>query len=294
METPEESSHAEDDVMQMSPRYERTTKRALVEVFSVKMAGVRPNDLERLGGLILLRNSDRNYVLYQNHFGKGCHQLDSEGYFTLIGPECGVHVKDKLGIYPWLFDNMTTSCEKSKKKVIWIRDHQSPRTDQVIRKGFRTKLGVVKIDFAVYSDAVEARIEIFLLDVKEGLLPIQKSVEIHGIVKASNSFIIREYNARSTLLDNIKNRECTKLSYWPSGEAEFPVPLTRNITVIPRESSLIVDTDLSLHCIPLGKFISVVVGSGRFDASSRSSSTVEEKIIYGARAKVKVKVHWST
>lgn len=263
-----------------------------MEVFAVQVITKTESQLERICGLVLLRGSEQNYVLYEDPCDKRGRQYNSEGCFTLIGPECGVEVKDTLIIYPWLFDKYNATCDWCKGKFLWKRDPHLPRTDQVIRKGIRCNAGIMQVDFAIYDDGVEVRIEITLLDLElEGMPQLGKSLEIYGTVKASNSVII-DSEARSTLFDHITSQECIKLPRSPSDEAEIHVPLTRNLTVIPRNSTLIVDVDLSLCCNPQGK--SLAAGSVTFDARSRSSCTVEQKIILGAHAKVKVKAIWST
>jgi hypothetical protein len=138
---------------------------------------------------------------------------------------------------------------------------------------------------------VEACIEITLLDLElERMLQLGKSLELYGLVKASNSAII-DSEARSTSFGHITSQECIKLSSSACGEAEICVPLTRNVTVFPRDSAHIVDVDLSLCCTPQGK--SFAVDSIFFYAGSRSTGTAEEKIILGAHAKMKVKAIWS-
>jgi hypothetical protein len=274
-------------------------KRALVEVFSVRMILETSFELRSIAGLILLKGCGKNYVLYEDPYDGDPYdedpcderdpRFDSDVYLTLVGPECGVEVKDTIVIYPWLFEKCRFFCGTSKGSTLWKSDAYAPRMDQFIRRGVRSNIGLMEVDFAVYSDGVEACLEIILSDFKfEGLLPSGKPPEVYGTIKASNSTLVNS-EAKSVLFKHIAHQDCIKLSPWPPSKAEISLPLTRNVTVIPRESALVVDVSLSLSCAPQN---APIVGSAVFDATSRLSS-VEERIILGQHAKAKVKVTWS-
>jgi hypothetical protein len=61
---------------------------ALVEVFAVQVTTKTLNQLERICGLILIRGSEQNYVLYEDIVIKG-PQYNSEGHSHWSRMWCG-------------------------------------------------------------------------------------------------------------------------------------------------------------------------------------------------------------
>lgn len=163
----------------------------------------------------------------------------------------------------------------------------SSKTDQFIRRGFETTVGIMNVNFAVYSDGVEAKLEVALCNLElSRLVEREKPVQIYGTVKASNNVVNHSY-AKSILFYHITRQECVTLGLGAHDSAEIPLPLSKSTTVVPRKSILFVDISLYLHCVP--QDICVINESAVFQTRPGSSSTLD---LVGHCGTIKVKATW--
>ncbi|KAJ4818743.1 rRNA N-glycosidase [Rhynchospora pubera] len=272
----------------ISTESEMIKKRALVEVFSICYIGEeRATAKKYIRGVIFLKASNRKYAIYQDRGDGEPSHINSEGHFILTDPECPVEVDDDtLIIYPWLF---STICmvDRSRGVTLWQR---SP-TDVFLENTFETLHGIMRVNFAVYSDGLEAKLEVSLCNFdlnkwQERDEPIQ----IYGTIKASNS-VVNHSEAKSTLFDHITSQECITINPGSLNNARITLPLSKSMIVFPRESILSVETSLYIHRAlqeePISTYDFV------FLPRPGSNSTLEQKTLVGNLGTINVKVNWS-
>ncbi|KAJ1688108.1 hypothetical protein LUZ63_019498 [Rhynchospora breviuscula] len=270
-----------------STESEMIKKRALVEVFSICYIGEeRATAKEYIHGVIFLKASNRKYAIYQDRGDGEPSHINSEGDFILTDPECPVEVDDTLIIYPRLF-SIICMCDWRITVTLWQR---SP-TDVFMEKTFETKHGLMRVNFAVYSDGLEAKLEVSFRNFdlnkwQERDVPIQ----IYGTIKGSNS-VVNHSEAKSTFFDHITSQECITIDPRSLNNAKITLPLSKSLIVIPRESILSVETSLYIHRAIRDEPIST--DSFVFLPRPGSSSTLEQKTLVGDLGTINVKITWS-
>ncbi|KAJ4733454.1 rRNA N-glycosidase [Rhynchospora pubera] len=259
-----------------STESEMIKKRALVEVFSIRYIGEeRATAKEYIHGIIFLKASNRKYAIYQDRGDGEPSHINSEGHFILTDPDCPVEVDDTLIIYPRLFSTICM-CDRRIRVTLWQR---SP-TDVFMEKTFDTKHGAMRVNFAVYSDGLEAKLEVSFRNFdlnkwQERDEPIQ----IYGTIKASNS-VVNHSEAKSTFFYHITSQECITID-----------PRSKSLIVIPRESILSVETSLYIQRALRDEPIST--DSFVFLPRPGSSSTLEQMTLVGNLGTINVKITWS-
>lgn len=220
------------------------------------------------------------YILYDiscsNHI-----EINSEDQLILQGPDRGIEVGDAFAMGPFHHPYPTVPL-----MILWLDIYES---DHFMADFLETKNGFMTVKFAVYSDALEAKLDISIFDLNLLQGPqTRKPLKVYGTVRTSNSAITHS-QAKSVLFDHRKCSNSFVLT-TSTGEAEIPLPLSRRVTVIPRESDLTVDVSLFANCT--SQDISIANSSVVFHAATRCSATVEDKIIIGSLGKVRIKVTW--
>jgi hypothetical protein len=268
----------------------RGQKRCLVEIFAVKF-------LEKEHTLGINQILEENLVLittthnnvYSSHVlcdisSDKRIEINSGGYLVLTGPHHGIEIEDYFSMCPF-YDS---KCDKTTSKMLW--ESTIGVSDIFMGDWLETVNGFIIVKFAVYRNGLEARLEVTISDLElVGMPGVKMPLEVYGTVRTSNTAVPHS-EANSYLFDHIGSDNCVILALAPYAKAEIPLPLSRRVTVIPRESMLIVDVNLSLRCA--SGDISIANESVSFHAGTRSNSTIEEQIIKGGHAKVKVKVTW--
>jgi hypothetical protein len=228
-------------------------------------------------------NVDSSHVLCDISGDKQI-EFNSEGYLVLTGPHHGIEIENYFSMSPFY----CSSRDIKTSKMLWISTLRV--SDIFMGDWLETVNGFIVVKFAVYRDGLEAHLEVTISDLQLVEMPgVKMPLEIYGTVRTSNT-AVPHFEAKSYLFDRIGSDNCVILALAPSAKAEIPLPLSRRVTVIPRESTLIVDVNLSLRCA--SGDISIANESVSFHAGTRSNSTVEEQIIKGGYAKVKVRVTW--
>jgi hypothetical protein len=267
----------------------RGRKRCLVEIFAVKF-------LEKEHALGIDQILEENLVLttttnnvYSSHVlcdisGDKQMEINSGGYLVLTGPHHGIEIEDYFSMRPFYDSN----CDITTSKMLW--ESTIGVSDIFMGDWSETVNGFIIVKFAVYQDGLEAQLEVTISDLElVGMPGVKMPLEVYGTVRTSNTAVPHS-EAKSYLFDHIGNDNCVILALAPYAKAEIPLPLSRRVTVIPRESTLIVDVNLSLRCD--SGDISIANESVSFHSGTRSNSTIEEQIIKCGHAKVKVKVTW--
>ncbi|XP_078167328.1 uncharacterized protein LOC144562068 isoform X2 [Carex rostrata] len=226
----------------------RSSTRARIEVFSVVMREeeFEPRDYRDYRdffGVIFLCSCNQDYnqdfVIFDAE-ALQLPQINSEGHVTLSGPRRSIPVEDSIDIFVWFFDR--TFCTMHRTQIrLW--EDKSDYMDGLISRSmgclFRKYL---YISFAVYHDAVEAHLNVYFVDFdyegEDGL------IQVHRTVCASNSFLT-ESNAKSILFHKL-SKECVGLK----PDKLVPLPLSRRVTSVPRQSSLLVHVSIEVGIEP--------------------------------------------
>jgi hypothetical protein len=228
-------------------------------------------------------NVNSSHVLYDISGDKQI-EINSEGYLVLTGPHHGIEIENYFSMSPFYCSNR----DIKTSKMLWRSTLGV--SDIFMGNCLETVNGFIVVKFAVYRDGLEAQLEVTISDLElVGMHGVKMPLEVYGTVRTSNTAVPLS-EANSYLFDHIGSDNCVILALAPYAKAEIPLPLSRRVTVIPRESTLIVDVNLSLRCV--SGDISIANESVSFHAGTRFNSTVEEQIIKGGSAKVKVKVSW--
>jgi hypothetical protein len=228
-------------------------------------------------------NVNSSHVLYDISGDKQI-EINSEGYLVLTGPHHGIEIENYFSMSPFYCSNR----DIKTSKMLWRSTLGV--SDIFMGNCLETVNGFIVVKFAVYRDGLEAQLEVTISDLElVGMHGVKMPLEVYGTVRTSNTAVLHS-EATSYLFDHIGSDNCVILALAPYAKAEIPLPLSRRVTVIPRESTLIVDVNLSLRCV--SGDISIANESVSFHAGTRFNSTVEEQIIKGGSANVKVKVSW--
>ncbi|XP_078167329.1 uncharacterized protein LOC144562068 isoform X3 [Carex rostrata] len=230
----------------------RSRTRARIEVFSAVMKdeGFKPSKIHRkprgyrdFFGVIFLcscnQDFNQDYVIFDAE-ALQLPQINSEDHVTLSGPRRSIPVEDNIDIFVWLFDR--TFCTMHRTQIrLW--EDKSDYMDGLICRSIECYFrNYLDISFAVYHDAVEAHLNVYFVDFDyEGEDAL---IQVHGTMCASNSFLT-ESNAKSILFHKL-SKECVGLK----PDKLVPLPLSRRVTAVPRQSSLLVHVSIEVGIEP--------------------------------------------
>ncbi|XP_078167660.1 uncharacterized protein LOC144562331 isoform X3 [Carex rostrata] len=219
--------------------------RARIEVFSAVM---RDEEFEPRGhrgffGVIFLcsynQDFNQDFVIFDAEALQR-PQINSEGHVTLSGPRRSIPVKDNIDLFVWFFDRALCTMHRTQI-CLWAdeSDYMDGLICRTIKCYYRNYLD---ISFAVYHDAVEAHLNVYFVDFDyEGEDAL---IQVHGTVCASNSFLT-ESKAKSILFRKL-SKECVSLK----PDKLVPLPLSRRVTAVPRQSCLLAHVSIEVGIEP--------------------------------------------
>ncbi|KAJ1704083.1 hypothetical protein LUZ63_003862 [Rhynchospora breviuscula] len=257
--------------------------RARIEVFSAVLRSRDPYRPAAPGfgyhgffGILLLRCCNHNFPIFESQPPKPS-KINSQGSITLTGPKHSIPVQDEIVLFPWFLTVYASSMDDSRK-ILWKAGEDD--IDQFICRTIQCLVFQnLEVNFAVYSDAVEAHLNFCFVDIESG--EEDASIQVHGTVSASNT-VLSNPKAKSLLFHKLSD-EFVRLKLGKS----IPLPLSRRMIVLPRESSLLVHV-----CMEVGiKFgdVSVIEDTVKFHPSSNSA---EKFIVLPNHGKLVVAVTW--
>lgn len=196
-----------------------------------------------------------------------------QGFVRLTGPDRGIEANDDVSLIPILIHIAYAAFDRQPRHNIWRADMEGKVSlyDQLMVHRWESIFGAMELNYAIYEDGAEAHIDVTFID-WEG-----ENIEVYGTVGVRNSKIT-DPKARSLLFDS--NSE-EAISVHPGKVTHLP--LSRQITVLPLGSVLIVDVSL-LHC-------STILAEESVSFIARSTGD-EELILVCHLGKIKVKVIW--
>ncbi|XP_078170423.1 uncharacterized protein LOC144564698 isoform X2 [Carex rostrata] len=270
-----------------APQSLHSRTRARIEVFSAVMEdkgfkpssdNSKPRGYRHFFGVIFLHICGQDFVIFDAE-ALQLPQINSEGHVTLSGLRCSIPVKDEIVLYAWFFDHAICAMRRAQSSL-W--EAKSDYMDRLICQSIKCfSTNYLDVSFAVYHDAVEAHLDVYFVDFEyegEDVL-----MQVHGTVSASNSFLT-DSKAKSNLFHKL-SKECVGLK---PGKL-VPLPLSRRVTAVPRQSSLLVNVSINVGIEP-GNVL-VIEKTVKFNPSLGSA---EGSIILPNRGcgKVLLKVSW--
>ncbi|XP_078154250.1 uncharacterized protein LOC144549401 [Carex rostrata] len=235
----------------------------------------RPGSHRNFFGVIFIHSCKKDFIIFDAE-ALDPPQINSKGHLTLTSLRHSIPVEDDIVIFPWFIDpNLCTM--HVRQEIFW-----QAKSDDMNQFICRTILcpysNYLDVSFAVYNDAVEAHLDIYFVDF-ENIIEEDDLIKVHGTVSASNSFLSNSM-AKSFLFHKL-SEECVSLK---PGEL-VPLPLSRRITTIPRQSTLFVHVSIDVSNVL------VIDETVKFNFNPSLDST-EEFIILPNHGKVLVKVSW--
>ncbi|XP_057956718.1 60 kDa jasmonate-induced protein-like [Malania oleifera] len=259
-----------DDSVAVNDRYRRLG-HALVEVFSVRI-----NDIDgesHLYGTIKVIDGLSLQYIYDRK--REDPELVSAGDAILLtGPARSISAYDSFTIDVNLMDDSKTSTndEVIRELFTWnvyltaSNVYNEPMTDKVVGKN-----GSATVDYIVMSNAVQANVEITLIN-GDG----KDLIELNGFVTARGDEFVNECMLfRKTNNENIEVR-CGQL-----------IPMSRSTIAVPLDSSLVVKAEL----IDRDRDTNHEIANGAAVFPTNLSGTYTENIL-GNNGEIQVKVTW--
>ncbi|KAJ3688106.1 hypothetical protein LUZ61_017270 [Rhynchospora tenuis] len=252
--------------------------RRLLEVFSVRVCS---ECLAEDGGVIhgfgLLGPSlgPANALLFR----RKCADppiVNKAGYITLNGLLTGVEVNDEVALHAYIWSIFPVIFNKTECATLWTAVDE---TNQILCKEVESYFGPLEVKFAVYNNAVEAHLKVVLVSTE-----VHDGVEVFGKVESYSSTIPYVY-ARSKLFDrSIEDPVRVRV------ENDWTIlPLSRSVTVLPHNSTLLVDVSIS-RLKNSRRYWPPIFETLSFDAAFTGTET---KVTSGDWGNVEVTVTWS-
>lgn len=186
----------------------------------VFLEDLEPYNIQLLEDDIVVVESSKEYVLWKNSNGK----VNSEGYLILTGPNCSLVVRECFAISP----SHDPEDNSVRRKLMWFSPLlcSDPGLDSLQTNYVLTRIGIMEVRFAVYSDGVGVQLEVILSDLdSELLLVVVRPLQVYGTVKAFNS-VVTHSEAKSVLFDHITSQESVTLQQLDKG-CDISLPLSR-------------------------------------------------------------------
>ncbi|CAL5378896.1 unnamed protein product [Camellia sinensis] len=249
--------------------------RPLVEVFTVRINNIDEEDPGQLYGTITVTDGLSSQYIY-NRSRDNYESISPRDTTLLIGPiarsfsaygsfTIDVALKDK--------DKLSPDDDVSSGQISWNVFNITNEYDKPLYDDVPGKYGSVTVNYVVLSDAVEATVEVTLIN-GDG----ENSADVYGLITARNGNFMNE----SVLFRKISNEH---IDVKPG----HPIPLSRSVVAVPRNSSLIVRADLMDHD-NLSPDDEIANGTARFPAQLSGTS---QKNISGKYGEIQVKVTWT-
>ncbi|XP_078180451.1 uncharacterized protein LOC144574370 [Carex rostrata] len=247
-------------------------ERRLLEVYSIQFLDFTEVIIRSIFGTILLQTSTGPYTLAKRNIDRP-QIIDQDGFFRLTGPERGIEANGDVTFVPFIYHLVLSEFHRQPQHDIWRADMEGNDSlyDQLMFNRLETIFGSLEINYAIYKDGAETRLDVSVID-WEG-----EEIEVYGTVGVRNSKVTHP-KARSLLLDNN-----SKGAISVCRGKQTHLPLARQVTVLPLGSILIVDVCL-LHCGTI-----IAQGTVRFVAKPTGD---EELILVCNPGSIKVKATW--
>lgn len=260
--------------------------RPLLEVFKVTINNIDDENPGNLYGEIIATAGGKSQHLYNR--GKGnSEEVRPGGFATLTGPaeEC-ISPSDGFIIDVDLMDrdkppDPTPDDQVSKGQISWRSHNSSIQYDVLLSETISGDKGNATIFYAVFSDAVQARVEVKLINADN-----EKSAEVYGKLTVA-------YKGKPGL-EEIKDHVLLLRdadSYIDVRPQEL-IPLDRSLVAVPLDCELQVYADLWEHDPFPDPTPDEEIAKGFVTFPAQLSGTSEKKL-FGSDGSVEVKVTWT-
>ncbi|KAJ4733781.1 rRNA N-glycosidase, partial [Rhynchospora pubera] len=230
-------------------RGNQSRTRARIQVFSAVLEDKADPEAvtsghERYYGVLLLRSCNRNFAIFDSKVLES-HQVNPEGLLTLTDPNYMGHVlsipvEDEVLILPWLIDVYSSlSFTDNDQQDLW-NAHQDSMDKLICRTIKCLSCYDLHVTFAVYHDPVETHLDVYFVGLDS--VEVGALLRVHGIVTTSNT-VLPANSMSETILFHKSSGECVSLEPGKS----VPLPLSRRMTVLPRQSTLRVHVNIQVY-----------------------------------------------
>ncbi|KAI8027926.1 hypothetical protein LOK49_LG02G02112 [Camellia lanceoleosa] len=247
----------------------------MLKVFTVRINNIDEEDPGQLYGTITVTDGLSSQYIY-NRSRDNYESIRPRDTTLLTSPAArSISAYDSFTIDAALKDKDKLSLDDdvSSGQISWNVFNTTNEYDKPLYEYVPGKYGSVTVNYIVLSDAVEAIVEVTLIN-GDGENP----VDVYRLITAHNGNFTNE----SVLFRKISNE-------YIDVKPGHPIPLSRSVVAIPQNSSLIVRANLMDHD-SLSPNDEIANGTTQFPAQLSGTS---QKNISGKYGEIQVKVTWA-
>lgn len=254
--------------------------RPLVEVFNVVINDIDDENPGDLYGTITVTDGVISQYIYNRERGDA-ESVRPGDNATLNGPaEACISALDDFIIDVSLMDkdsDLSPDDQVSKGQIEWSSYNSSNAYDVLLYEKFSGTFGMATIFYAVFSDAVQARVEVKLINGDD-----ENPADVYGLLAVTNG--------KPGFEDNEILLFQRSSSYHVDVQPQQLIPLARSLIAMPLNSELRVRAELYDHDSDWSSDDEIAKGTVNFPAQLSGTS---EKTISGKNGLVSVKVTWT-
>ncbi|GMP40352.1 hypothetical protein CsSME_00010829 [Camellia sinensis var. sinensis] len=248
--------------------------RPLVEVFTVRINNIDGEDPGQLYGTITVTDGLSSQYIY-NQSRDNYESISPRDTVLLTGPTArsiSAYGSFTIDVALKDMDKLSPDDDVSSGQISWNVFNTTNEYDKPLYDDIPGRYGSVTVNYVVLSDAVEATVEVTLIN-RDG----ENSADVYGLITARNDNFTNE----SVLFQKISNEH---IDVKPG----HPIPLSRSVVAVPRNSPLIIRADLMDHD-SLSPDDKIAKDTAQFPAQLSGTS---QKNISGMYGEIQVKVTW--
>ncbi|KAI9082873.1 hypothetical protein K1719_035203 [Acacia pycnantha] len=254
----------------------------LVQVFSAQINNIDGEDPGELYGTITINNGFNTEYIY-NRTSDNYESISPGQQVTLTGPSYSVPAFGSFTIKVLLtdYDKISSDDEIINQVIPWYAADIKNEYDKLITSEVFSSIGSVTINYAVFENAVAARV---VVNLEEGG---EATTEVYGHVSARYDKQWGMEPTATCMLFNRTSDDYVEVNRWQN------IPLLRSLVAVPMNHSLKVTAKLYDYD-PISADDLIANGTVDFPVPE-SLPDISTQDIYGEDGnRVTVSIHWSS